>query len=162
MKLNVRKAVADDILGIRELFDQNYRQDYFLPESHIRRSITGEVEARFGKQRNPHNVFIALDDNVIIGMALVNQSGCLNNLLVHKKYRGVGVGSVLLQIANPRTIRCKIDNSDGNPMSFYHKWGYYSFGQFDLWGDLPLQGRKKNIQLMSRVIRGDKRLDESE
>jgi len=144
----IRKAMPDDIPMIRQLFDSHYRKDYFLPGSHIRRAVTGEVEARFGKQRNPHNVYLAFDDSLLVGMALVNRSGCLNNLLVHKQYRGCGVGSSLISFASPTKVRCKVDNSDGDPTPFYEKQGFVTIGQYDLWGNLPLDGKKRNIKIM--------------
>lgn len=82
----------------------------------------------------------AYDNGVLIAMAVIQSNGVMIRLLVNPKYRGKRIGAEIVKKSNPQIIRCKTDQSSGDPTGFYEKMGYIGIGK--------KVGRKKNIQLM--------------
>lgn len=92
--------------------------------------------------KNCH-VWIALDNNKIIGWAVKEKSNVLIHLLIDANYRGFGIGSELMKKLNPDIIRSKSDQMTGNPKIFYEKLGYKTISQNKV-------GKKNNIDLMTK------------
>ena len=145
MIIIVRVAVEDDIKGICELLDKEYRKDYFMPEKHVRRLVTGESDDGC-EGRRPLNVWIATGEERVIGFARVSHKGNLMNLLVAKDLRGEGIGKVLLKMSNPNIIRAKLDVVTGDPTSFYLESGYVLNEHFSDCGSNILFLEKENTE----------------
>lgn len=69
-------------------------------------------------------VLLAFDCNTLIGWAVKRPNGSLIHMLIAGPYRGKGIGSTMLRILNPSTVRSKTDQSTGDPTVFYLKHGY--------------------------------------
>jgi len=144
-EVEIRRATAHDIEGIRGFLDAEYRKDWFVTERHIRRMVVGD------RNRRPLGVYLAIVDGEIVGLAITSLSGTLLNLLVREDMRGKGIGSKLLRRLRPRFVRCKTDASSGNPIDFYKRQGYSEYAQLDLWGNMSLEGRNRNIVMLRRT-----------
>lgn len=87
-------------------------------------------------------VFLAIDGTEIIGWAVKGQNDCLIHLLVAAPYRKQGVGSALLKLLNPSTVRSKTDESTGDPIQFYLKHGFTLVAS--------KQGKNQNIDILKK------------
>ena len=105
--------------------------DYFVPAGRHLKYVT------------KYTTLLALLENCIIGWAVKTHKGVLIHLLVAGTFRNCGIGSKMLELMDPETIRSKMDQSAGNPADFYRKRGFYRSAD-------PPQGRKNNIELFSR------------
>lgn len=88
-------------------------------------------------------IVVTFDSSRLIGWAVRQKAGSLIHLLVDPDYRGKGIGTHLLKILNPLTIRSKSDQSTGDPYPFYEKHGYTKTTDERI-------GRNKNIDLLSK------------
>jgi len=140
-------AKKEDVELIVTFIDTFYRKDYFLPKKNVTRMVTGEVDERFGKARQPIYIWVSKDNEGISGVAFVTRSKTLIQLLIRPDCRKCGLGSYLLSIAAPEKIRCKTDVVTGDPTGFYMKNGYVGY-QKTLDGTPAKTGKKNNILLL--------------
>lgn len=117
------RGLADDIPGSAH--------DYFVPAGRHIKYVT------------KYTTLIALVENCIIGWAVKTHLGVLIHLLVAGTFRHQGIGSKMLKLMDPETIRSKTDQAAGNPAQFYEDRGYASSTN-------PPQGKKHNIQLFTK------------
>lgn len=127
-----RLAVLTDLDAIVELVDRLLSgKDFFCPR--------GQHIAYFKYK----TIVLCFDIHKTIGWAVRQKAGSLIHLLVDPDYRGKGIGTHLLKILEPLTIRSKSDQSTGDPFPFYEKHGYVK--------TLPERiGKNKNIDLLSK------------
>ena len=147
---SIRKATKEDIETVSKFLDDYYRKDYFVPKKNIVRMITGEVDPKFGKNRQPVHVMLSEDERGISGLAICTRSNTLIQLLVRDDQRGKGLGTKLLEIINPKKIRCKTDVSFGDPTGFYLKHGFKEF-QLSFDGTPAKVGKNKNIIVLDKT-----------
>lgn len=123
-------AFVDFWLAGRGLADQvpGSAHDYFVPAGRHLKFVT------------KYTTLIALLENCIIGWSVKTHKGVLIHLLVAGTFRHCGIGSKMLELMNPETIRSKMDQSAGDPAEFYRKHGYTKAAN-------PPQGKKHNIEL---------------
>lgn len=143
------KATKQDIQLIVDFIDAYYRKDYFLPDSKVIRMVTGEVDPKFGNTRKPMIVWISKDNEGISGIAFVTLSKTLIQLLIRPDCRKMGLGSKLLEFAQPKKIRCKVDTSTGDPTGFYLNNGFVEYQQ-TIDGSRALCGKNSNILILER------------
>lgn len=141
--IQYRKAAENDLPAITAFVDfwlagggladkiPGSAHDYFVPTGRHLKYVT------------KYTTILALLNNNIIGWCVKTHKDVLIHLLVAGPFRHQGIGSKLLELTHPETIRSKTDQAAGNPAHFYLKHGYSPAG-------VPLQGKKKNIQLFSR------------
>ncbi len=106
--------------------------DYFVPAG------------RHIKFVNRYTTLIALYAGSIIGWAVKTNRGVLIHLLVAGTFRNCGIGSKMLELMDPDTIRSKMDQSAGDPADFYRKHGYARTSS-------KRQGKKHNIELFEKA-----------
>lgn len=106
--------------------------DYFVPAGRHLKYVT------------KYTTLLALLENCIIGWAVKTHKGVLIHLLVAGTFRHQGIGSKMLELMDPETIRSKMDQSAGNPAEFYAKHKYTRSPN-------PAQGKKHNIELFEKV-----------
>lgn len=129
MAVVIRDAVVDDFDVIREFLDDELRRDYFVTGEQLRDILNGRY----------HRTWLAIDDNVIVGLAIVtNAYRTLVNLLVAQNQRRRGIGDRLLQAAKPERIRAKMDVSAGDPTQFYVARGYRTTGEINAKGNISI------------------------
>ena len=122
--LNYREATEDDSKALRRF------TDFWLSGRGKRVKAAGAVDDCFispsqhKKYICKYRTFLCIDALEIICWAVVEPSGTLIHLLVHGNYRRKGFGRFVVQILSPRYVRSKLDQSSGNPISFYEKLGY--------------------------------------
>lgn len=122
----IRRAVEDDFLSICKFVDfwlsgkarqegiESGGRDCFIPK---------------GQQKDylkNYTVVLAVNDDEILGWAVMQKDQTLIHLLVSGDYRNLGIGKSLLFFLNPKAIRSKTDQSTGNPNEFYKRQGYSS------------------------------------
>ncbi len=151
MDIKYRRGTSSDLNSIIEFIDKNI-PDFFMPKGRIETIVTG------GSKKNrwstkPSIVWLALKDNCIIGVLFMSNSGSLWNLLVHPDYRGKGVGSELMKLAKPKTVRCKWNLSTGDPTEFYEKLGYGKVG-IPVTGKDGEHGKKTKQKSIQKMIKG--------
>ncbi len=106
--------------------------DYFVPAGRHLKFVTR------------YTTLLALLENCIIGWAVKTHKGVLIHLLVAGTFRHQGIGSKLLELTDPATIRSKMDQTAGDPAEFYEKHGYTR-------APVPAQGKKHNIELFEKA-----------
>ncbi|GAH98833.1 unnamed protein product [marine sediment metagenome] len=106
--------------------------DYFVPAGRHLKYVT------------KYTTLIALVENCIVGWAVKTHQGVLIHLLVAGTFRHQGIGSKMLELMKPGTIRSKMDQSAGDPAEFYAKRGYTKAAN-------PPQGKKHNIELFAKT-----------
>lgn len=112
--LSIRRATACDLEPLSFFFDTVLRRDYFLRR--------GQLADILGSAR--HRVFVVEIDRVLVGIAIVTRGRRLINVLVHPSYRGLGIGSLLVDRSGAVEVRAKIDMSTGDPRGFYRRLGF--------------------------------------
>jgi len=90
-----------------------------------------------------YTTLIALVENCIVGWAVKTHQGVLIHLLVAGTFRHQGIGSKMLELMNPESIRSKMDQSAGDPAEFYAQHGYARTSSNP-------QGKKHNIELFEK------------
>ncbi len=126
-------AFVDFWLAGRGLADHvpGSAHDYFVPAGRHLKYVT------------KYTTVIALIENCIIGWSVKTHLGVLIHLLVAGTFRHRGIGSELLRLQDPGTIRSKMDQDAGNPAEFYADRGYTKLSG-------PAKGKKHNIELYSK------------
>jgi len=126
-------AFVDFWLAGRGLADKipGSAHDYFVPAGRHLKYVTKYV------------TLLALLENCIIGWAVKTHKGVLIHLLVAGAFRNEGIGSKMLKLMDPETIRSKMDQSAGDPADFYVKRGYVKSKH------QPIT-EKQNIELFTR------------
>lgn len=105
--------------------------DYFVPAGRHLKYVT------------KYTTLLATIENYMVGWAVKTHKGVLIHLLVAGTFRNEGIGSKMLELMNPETIRSKMDQAAGNPADWYRKRGYARSSD-------PPQGKKHNIEVFSR------------
>lgn len=106
--------------------------DYFIPAGRHLKYVT------------KYTTLLALLENCIIGWAVKTHKGVLIHLLIAGTFRHQGIGTKMLELMNPDTVRSKMDQAAGNPAEFYGKRGYTP-------SPIPPQGKKHNIELFTKA-----------
>lgn len=106
--------------------------DYFVPAGRHLKYVTKYV------------THLALLENCIIGWSVKTHKNVLIHLLVAGTFRHRGIGGKLLRLANPETIRSKMDQAAGNPAEFYVHSGYTK-------STAVRSGKKHNIETFTRL-----------
>ncbi|MCK4787773.1 MAG: GNAT family N-acetyltransferase [Desulfobacteraceae bacterium] len=127
-------AFVDFWLSGRGLADKvpGSAHDYFVPVGRHQKYVT------------KYTTILALFDKSIVGWCVKSHLGVLIHLLVAGTFRHQGIGTKLLELADPESIRSKIDQAAGDPASFYTKRGYSRVAG-------PRQGSKQNIEMFEKV-----------
>lgn len=86
--------------------------DYFIPR--------GRHQAMIAR----YTVLLAIDTQHLVGWAVKDDKDVLIHTLVAGDARHQGIGSNLLVLLDPAKVRVKLDQSTGNPSSFYLERGY--------------------------------------
>ncbi len=107
--------------------------DYFVPAGRHLKYVT------------KYTTLLALLENCIIGWAVKTHKGVLIHLLTAGTFRCEGIGSKMLKLMDPETIRSKMDQSAGNPAEFYKKRGYVKSAG-------PAKGKNQNIEVFEKAI----------
>lgn len=143
MNFVYRKAVESDLdtivrfvdywLAGRGLADEipGSAHDYFVPRG------------RHIKFLRKYNVLLAFYETGLVGWAVTTHLGVLIHLLVAGTFRHQGIGSKMLELMDPDTIRSKMDQAAGNPAEFYRKHGFVKLAA-------KLEGKKHNIETFTR------------
>lgn len=118
------RGLADGITGSAH--------DYFVPRGRHVKFVT------------KYTTLIALVENCIIGWAVKTNQGVLIHLLVAGTFRHQGIGTKMLELMNPDTVRSKFDQSAGDPAEFYRKHGYARTSSKRV-------GKKHNIELFEKA-----------
>lgn len=128
--LSIRPALPGDLVPLQFFFDALLRRDYFLRRGQLSDML------RVGR----HRILIAEIEGILVGVAILTRGTRLVNVLVHPAYRGLRIGSALIEHSGAREVRAKLDMSTGDPSAFYRSLGFVPVGR-------PQRG---NIQLMRR------------
>lgn len=126
-------AFVDYWLAGRGLVDKSpgSAHDYFVPAGRHLKFVT------------KYSTLIALLNNHIVGWAVLTHKNVLIHLLIAGFMRHQGIGSKLLELTDPETIRSKMDQTAGDPAQFYEKLGYTR-------APGATQGKKQNIEIFKR------------
>jgi ribosomal protein S18 acetylase RimI-like enzyme len=115
--ISYRIAEEVDLTALQAFIDKYLRKDYFLPKAKLETIISRKC------------AYIALDNDAVVGFIYVDSGKRLFNLFVHPDYRKNGIGKALMDLTHPKSIRCKINMSSGDPTAFYRKLGYGICGE---------------------------------
>ncbi len=114
--LILRRAGATDLKPLEFFFDTLLRNDYFLRRGQLAEMLDDGY----------HEVYVAEIDAVLVGAAITTGGARLVNVLIHPAYRGIGLGSALLNFSRAWEVRVKTDVSAGDPRGFYRRAGFRS------------------------------------
>jgi len=146
--IQYRRGKTEDLENIVTFID-SYLTDYFMSKAKVNTILTGgDGSNRWSAV--PSQVFLALDEEKIVGLVFMSNKNVLWNILVHPEYRGKDIGKELINMSNPQKIRCKWNMSSGDPTAFYEKLGYGKVGEPVLGGDgnYGKKTKTKSIQIM--------------
>jgi GNAT superfamily N-acetyltransferase len=116
-KIEYRRASFRDIKDIRIFVDywlsgralrvgfNNAGNDYFVTPMQHKAYLKSQI------------VYIALENNEIVGWGVKDRNNVLLHLLVAADKRGLGIGRKILNILNPDVIRSKSDQQTDDPAS---------------------------------------------
>lgn len=130
-QLDVRPANLSDAAPLTFFFDTILRRDYFMKR--------GQLADMLAHMR--HRILVAELDSVLVGIAIQTSGTRLVNVLVHPAYRGLGIGTALVEASGSSEVRAKLDMSTGDPRAFYKSLGFRSTGR---------RNNKGNIELLRR------------
>lgn len=100
----IRNAAPDDVEDIIEFIDSSGM--VFHSKVTIRRMVCGGEGGR-----KPYIIGLAIEDNVIVGIAIVSsKSKTLSLLYVKPEYRGKSLGEQLLDLTSPKQFLIKRDS----------------------------------------------------
>ena len=125
----IRQATLDDLSAICEFVD------YWLAGRGYREKAPGAVKDCFippGQHRRyiqRYTTLLVIIDGKVVGWSVKHFNGSLLHLLIAGTHRGRGLGSMLLSAANAPIVRCKSNQSTGDPGPFYVKHGYVKVGE---------------------------------
>jgi len=152
--LQYRQAVLDDVKALCKF------TDWWLSGRGKAKGVPGAVNDCFVspsqhlKYIRKYHTWICCHDTYIVGWAVVEPSDTMIHLLVAGDYRGCGIGSRLVEILCPRSVRSKSDQSSGNPRPFYEKLGFGFVGSCQSRSRLDIEKicptRKSNIDVMEK------------
>jgi len=140
--MEIRKATKEDLPAII------YFVDYWLSGRGKSKGVEFAGDDYFISPRqhtkylNHYDVVIAVYDGEVFGWAVKQHQQTLIHLLIDGNFRGKGLGQKLLKELDPRLIRCKTDQSTGNPTSFFEKHGYKKLSNIKI-------GRRRQISLLT-------------
>lgn len=130
--IQYRLANINDLEPIIEIVDRLLSgRDFFCPR--------GQHIGYFKYK----TILLAFDQAKLIAWSVRQKNGSLIHLLVEPEYRGLGIGSHLLEVLEPLFVRSKSDQSTGDPYEFYAKHGYVKTTDERI-------GKNKNIDLLSK------------
>lgn len=144
MKTIVRKGTKEDLPKICEFVD------YWLSGRAKSRSVKYAGNDYFISPRqhrkylSQYDVVIAWEKNRIVGWAVKQHQETLIHLLIAGDCRHLGIGSLLLKALAPRIIRCKTDQSTGDPTSFFENHGFQRLSNLKV-------GRRRHIILLTNL-----------
>ncbi len=127
--MEIRAATLSDLSAVCEF------TDYWLAGKGLRDRAPGAVKDYFippGQHKRyivRYTTLLIVDNGSIIGWSVKQLNGTLIHLLIAGTHRGKGLGSFLLAAANAPTVRCKSNQSTGDPGPFYVKHGYVKTGE---------------------------------
>jgi ribosomal protein S18 acetylase RimI-like enzyme len=127
-QLDVRPANLSDATSLTFFFDTILRRDYFMKR--------GQLADMLANTR--HTILVAELDSVLVGIAVRTSGTRLVNVLVHPAYRGLGIGSALVEASGASEVRAKLDMSTGDPTSFYQNLGFIPTGRRNDKGNIEL------------------------
>lgn len=146
-QLAVRPARQSDLVPLNFFFDTLLRRDYFIRRGQLEDFINGEH----------HQVYVAEIDAVLVGVAITTCGCRLVNALVHPAYRGLGIGTALIERSGTTEVRAKLDMSTGDPRRFYRALGFASTGARNGKGNIEVMRRTRCTQKRTSPARNGKR-----
>ncbi len=150
--LKYHRAVLADVKALSRF------TDWWLAGRGKAKGIVGAVNDCFiapsqhKKYITRYKTWICLDGKQIVAWAVVEPSNTMIHLLIAGNYRGLGIGTRLVNILSPRYVRSKIDQSTGNPIAFYTRLGYRKVSQVQSRSRLDIEKikpkRTRNIDIL--------------
>lgn len=119
-----RQAIESDIPDICRF------TDYWLAGRGLKDNAPGAVNDYFvspsqhKKYVTKYLTYLCLEDGAILAWSVMETSRTLIHLLVAGNRRCLGIGKRMVSLLRPKVVRCKTDQSSGNPGPFYEKLGY--------------------------------------
>lgn len=155
--INIRNAVDNDLQEILDIYN-----DAILNTTAVFQYEVHTIEMRkewfAQKQKDRFPVFVAVEDNVVVGFSTFGpfrawqgyKYSVEHSIYVEKKYRGKGIGKMLLQPLidearkmNMHTIIAGIDADNKISIAFHKQFGFEEVGyikevgwKFERWLDL--------------------------
>lgn len=155
--INIRNAVDNDLQEILDIYN-----DTILNTTAVFQYEVHTIEMRnqwfAQKQKDRFPVFVAVEDNVVVGFSTFGpfrawqgyKYSAEHSIYVEKKYRGKGIGKMLLQPLidearkmNMHTIIVGIDADNKTSIAFHKQFGFEEVGyikevgwKFERWLDL--------------------------
>jgi ribosomal protein S18 acetylase RimI-like enzyme len=134
-----RLAEKEDLKPLQDFIDKYLRKDYFLPEAKLITIVSRKCS------------YICIYDNKIVGFIYVDSGKRLFNLFVHPEFRSQGIGKHLVELSKPKSVRCKINMSSGNPLEFYKQLGFGIMGE-PIKGECKERGKKDKATKQKSIL----------
>ena len=145
-QLTVRPARQVDLVPLNFFFDTLLRRDYFIRRGQLEDFINGRH----------HQVYVAEIDAVLVGVAITTCGCRLVNALVHPAYRGLGIGTALVERSGATEVRTKLDMSTGDSRGFYRSLGFVSTGARNGKGNIEVMRRQRSKRKSTPQARNGK------
>ncbi|MBA7671418.1 hypothetical protein ES703_79576 [subsurface metagenome] len=122
--IQLRTATLEDLPAICKFVD------FWLSGRGKRVNAPGAVDDYFvspsqhKKYIKKYQVWLLFELHELIAWSVVQHGDSMIHFLIAGTHRGKGIGSTLLKMLTPTTIRSKSNQSSGDPGPFYEKHGY--------------------------------------
>jgi GNAT superfamily N-acetyltransferase len=113
-RLALYRVQACDAEAVGQWVDMYVRDDFFFRRRHLTEVIA----------REDNTVFAVLWDGLFAGIWIEYSGSVLHNLFIEPQFRGLGIGTALVNALRPVAIRAKTDMAAGDPTPFYERLGY--------------------------------------
>lgn len=117
---------------IREAFDTHISANYSA-QGVIEFYKYIDIAAIAKRMSENHEIFITTSGQEVTGIIELRNNNHISLLFVKNKYKGTGLGKILLQHAADKMkadgVRCITVNSSPNSVGFYASQGFYPLGE---------------------------------
>lgn len=115
------EVTHNDVLALEHFADAVLRDDFFFRKGHWL-SLVADSRVQLMVVRVQE--VGQLEWSEICGVIVLYADSVLHNLFLSRTWRGMGLGSAIIEAVSPSVIRAKTDMVSGDPSGFYARLGF--------------------------------------
>jgi GNAT superfamily N-acetyltransferase len=115
------EVIASDVQAVEHFADAVLKDDFFFRRGHWLSLVADSRVQPFVIRTAPPG---SEEWSEIVGLVVLYAESFLHNLFLSKQWRGLGLGTRIIEALAPTVIRAKTDMASGDPTGFYARLGY--------------------------------------